>query len=130
MKVIIAGSRNIDNINYLYKAIQESGFEITEVVTGDCRGVDKLGIKYANVHKLKITGFPADWDKHGKKAGPLRNTVMANYADALIAIWNGTSTGTIDMIRKARQKGLEVYVYNVKGEEDDKKEKSDSRKKV
>jgi len=123
MKTIIAGSRKIDNINYLYKAIQESNFNITEVVSGDCKGVDQLGIKYANVHKLKISCFPADWDKHQKAAGPLRNTQMANYADALIAIWDGYSVGTIDMIRKARQRGLEVYVYNVKGAEDEKGKK-------
>ena len=47
-------------------------------------------------------------------AGPIRNAQMANYADALIAFWDGSSTGTRDMIRKAEEKGLKVHVQIIR----------------
>jgi hypothetical protein len=55
--------------------------------------------------------FPADWDTFGKGAGFIRNTKMAEYSDALIAIWDGTSRGTAHMIRTAWRKGILVYVH-------------------
>ena len=53
---------------------------------------------------------PADWDKHGKAAGPIRNAEMAEVADALIAFWDGQSRGTANMISLAKSKGLSVAV--------------------
>ena len=55
--------------------------------------------------------FPAEWDKYGRKAGPLRNEAMARYADALLAYWNGESKGTKSMIELAKASGLKVGVY-------------------
>lgn len=93
-------------------AIFASEFEITEVVCGGARGVDALGRSYAYSMKIPVKLFPANWEEHGKSAGPIRNTLMADYADALIAIWDGKSRGTGDMINKAKSKGLKVYVYH------------------
>jgi hypothetical protein len=61
--------------------------------------------------KLKHMLFKADWDKHGKAAGPIRNQQMAQEADGLIAFWDGKSRGTKDMIQKALNYGLETHVY-------------------
>jgi hypothetical protein len=114
VKTIIAGSRTITDIQRLYEAIRLSGFEITEVVSGEARGVDHLGRWWAEHHSLPVTSFPADWDRHGKRAGYMRNVQMAEYGEALIAVWNGKSAGTKHMIDTARAKGLSVYVYLVK----------------
>ena len=54
--------------------------------------------------------FPADWDKYGKRAGYLRNVQMAEYADALLAFWDGESRGTKNMIDEALSRGLKVGV--------------------
>jgi hypothetical protein len=54
-----------------------------------------------------------DWESFGKAAGPIRNEEMADNAEALLAIWDGSSRGTISMIELARKKGLRVFVYNV-----------------
>jgi hypothetical protein len=54
--------------------------------------------------------FPANWDRHGKAAGGIRNTAMANYGTHLIAFWDGESPGTRDMIAKAKRAGLKVLV--------------------
>ena len=119
MKVIIAGSRGITSIYHLRRALQESGFfwSITEVVSGTARGVDKLGEEWAIEKGIPIKRFPADWDTHGKRAGYLRNAEMADYADALLALWDGKSRGTKHMIDLARKKGLRVYVMEVAGDE-------------
>lgn len=113
MKTIIAGSRKIHSYHIVVWAIRNAirdGIEITEVVSGGAEGVDKLGEFYAKMHKLPVKKFPADWNKHGKRAGPIRNQQMADYADALIAVWDGKSRGTKDMIERAQAKGLHVFV--------------------
>ena len=111
MKVIIAGSRGIDDYGLVEQAILASGFNITEVVSGGCHGVDKLGERWAKENIVPVKIFPADWSK-GKSAGPIRNGQMASYADALIAIWANNSKGTANMIDQAENNGLLVYVFD------------------
>lgn len=120
MKVIIAGSRSITSMHHVEAAIQASQFCITEVVSGGARGVDSLAVEWAYTNGVPYKIFAVeDWrwkeDPHG--AGHKRNQKMADYADALIAIWDGKSGGTADMIRRARAAGLLVYVYRIPAEE-------------
>jgi YspA, cpYpsA-related SLOG family len=112
MRTIIAGSRDIDfNLSTLCEAIANSGFAITEVISGGARGADRLGEVWAGINKLPCTQFLPDWTTHGKAAGILRNKRMAEYAEALIALWDGESRGTQNMIDEARKRGLKVYVH-------------------
>jgi hypothetical protein len=110
MKVIIAGSRGIEDYPFVEKAIKDSGFEITEVVSGGARGVDRLGERWAREHGIAIRQFLPDWNTHGKSAGFIRNDLMVKYADALICIWDGTSRGTKHTLDQAKRKGLKVYL--------------------
>jgi hypothetical protein len=110
MKVIIAGSRDITDYNLILKAVKEARFVITEVVCGGARGVDRLGKEFAEKNHISIKFFIPDWDGKGKAAGHIRNREMVDYADALIAIWDGKSAGTKGMIDYATKKGLKVYV--------------------
>ena len=80
------------------------------IVSGHASGADSLGEKFAADHNLQCELYPADWDKHGKAAGPIRNAEMAEVADALIAFWDGQSRGTKLMIDLARKKGLQVAI--------------------
>lgn len=111
MRVIVAGSRGITRLVVVAKAINDSRFEVTEIVSGCARGVDRLGEQWARANKIPIRRFPADWDKYGRSAGFRRNTEMAIYADALVAIWDGQSRGTKHMIQEARKWDLKFYVY-------------------
>lgn len=110
MKVIIAGSRGFTNPNIVVAAVVKSKFKITEVVSGGARGIDRFGEKYARDNGIPIKQFLPDWSK-GRGAGFARNIEMAEYADALIAIWDGESRGTAQMIREAEKRGLKVYVF-------------------
>lgn len=111
MKTIIAGSRSIQKLEHIELAIKRSGFQITEVVSGSARGVDRLGERWAKTNSVPIKIFSPDWDKFGKAAGMIRNAEMARYAEALIAIWDGSSRGTKNMIEEARKYSLKVYIY-------------------
>lgn len=116
MKVIIAGSREISNLKWIEIAVEQSEFDITEVVSGGARGVDHLGETYARNNGIPIKQFIPDWDGLGKRAGYVRNKQMAEYADALIAIWDGESKGTGHMINIANDLGLKVYVLTPKSD--------------
>lgn len=112
MKVIIAGSRIVDNMWTIEAAIRDAKFKITEVVSGGAKGADRLGESWARLHNIPIKRFDPDWSK-GKSAGIVRNVEMAKYAQALIACWDCSSAGTQHMINEARKRGLQVYVYRV-----------------
>ncbi|TVR36947.1 MAG: DUF2493 domain-containing protein [Cryomorphaceae bacterium] len=114
MKVIIAGGRNFEDYVGLCLACDKALLhsKVSEVVSGAAHGADKLGEKYAAENGYFIRQFPANWSKHGRGAGPVRNAQMAGYADMLIAFWDGVSSGTKNMIDTAKRAGLEVIVYH------------------
>lgn len=111
MKVIIAGSRSIQDIHTIDHACHMVDWLFDEVVSGAAVGVDKLGEEWANQMGIPVKQFFAEWDKHGKAAGVIRNNDMAHYADALIAIWDGKSKGTLHMINSMVTLKKPVYVY-------------------
>lgn len=110
MKTIIAGSRTITDLSLLEDVIKESGFNITEVVCGGARGVDELGRKWAE-NKVPVKLFAANWNVFGKRAGYIRNVEMADYAEALILLWDGRSKGSKHMLDIADKKGLKIYLH-------------------
>lgn len=116
-KVIIAGSRGFSN----YKLLKETCNNVLRekkkthnviIVSGNARGADSLGELYAKDEKFDLEIFPADWKKYGKSAGFRRNEQMAEFADALIAFWDGKSNGTKHMIDIAEEKGIPTKVVN------------------
>lgn len=110
MKVIIAGSRDILDYKLVVQSIQRSGYEITEVVCGCAAGIDTLGEQWAINNEIPIKYMPADWNRHGKSAGPMRNKKMAEYADAAIVIWNGVSPGSKNMIQNMIRQNKPYYI--------------------
>lgn len=110
MKVIIAGSRNIDDYKLVVDTISKSGYNITEVVSGTAVGVDRLGERWAQANDVPVKEMPADWMRHGNSAGPQRNRAMAEYADAAIIIWDGQSRGTRNMIENMIRRKKPYYI--------------------
>ena len=112
-KVIIAGSRGFSDYEKLCEICDfmlKEKIEI-EIVSGTAKGADLLGERYAKEKGLPIKQFSADWTK-GKSAGYARNKQMAEYADALIAFWDGSSKGTKHMIDLANKKNIKVKIHN------------------
>lgn len=114
LRIIIAGSRDFDDYELLKRLCNTiiGNNEYVEIVSGGARGADKLGEKYASEKGYKIVKFPADWDKHGKSAGYIRNRLMGEYSDMLIAFWDGKSKGTLNMISIAKELNLDWSLWH------------------
>lgn len=113
MKTIIAGSREITDYEQLCRAVLFANFDITEIVSGTARGVDRLGERLGKEFDIPVVQFPADWKKYPKAAGHIRNAEMAKYAEACIILWDGKSPGTKSMISLAKKYNLKLYVHLV-----------------
>lgn len=111
MKVIIAGSRDIEDKELVIKEFCKLPVEATEIVSGGAKGVDAIGEWIGETIVVPVVRFEADWKKHGRAAGPIRNQQMAEYADAAIVIHNG-SRGSLNMIETMKK--LNKPVYEVK----------------
>lgn len=124
MKVIIAGSRTLNKATLVETAVAMAfnkwinkdpdhwqEYMIPEIVSGGAQGIDFLAELYAKKKTLKFTEFKADWNTFGKQAGFKRNVEMADYADALIAIWDGASRGTFHMMQQMVVRQKPVFVY-------------------
>ena len=116
-RVIIAGGRDFNDYPLLKAKCDNILADKTAthriiVVSGAAKGADSLGEQYAREKGYTVERYPADWNTHGRAAGPIRNAQMANNADALIAFWDGQSKGTKSMINIAKTKGLGVRVIS------------------
>ena len=108
MRLIIAGGRYYCFTEADLKFLDEKFLgEVTEVVSGAATGADKCGELWANCNGILIQQFPAEWDMYGRRAGPLRNKQMAEYADAVVLFPGGK--GTDSMYNLAKRYGLEIY---------------------
>ncbi len=112
MKVIIAGSREFNDYSRLRDFCDRvlDGEKDIEVVSGTAKGADQMGERYAKERGYPVKRFPANWGKHGKGAGMIRNNDMADYGDALIAFWDGRSRGTKHIIAMAVNRKLKTDI--------------------
>ena len=117
MKVIVAGSRSVRDLAPVEEAIQQSGFQITELVSGGARGVDRLAEQWARGRGIPVRTFRPDWVRAGRGAGFASNREMADYADALVAVWDGQSRGTAHMVEAMRKRGKPVHACLASGSE-------------
>lgn len=126
----IAGSRDLYDYSLIEKAMQMYNIQlddIKEIISGGAKGVDSNAEKFAEFHKIKFKEYLADWKnikvkdalvrqnqfgKYNAKAGLNRNFLMAEKADKLLAITNGSS-GTDHMIECMKKLNKEVFVYEV-----------------
>lgn len=113
-KVIIAGSRTVEDYSELLTAISRAPFKIDEVVSGTAKGADQLGERWAKEQGLPIKRFKPDFHIWGQSAGYYRNMEMAAYAQALILVWDGLSAGSASMRRIARMLKMPYYEHIVK----------------
>lgn len=101
MKVAVIGSRNLEVTDL--KAYLPKG--VTEIVSGGARGIDTCARRYAYLNGLKLTEFLPDYKKYGSAAPLKRNLLIIDYADEVIAFWDGSSHGTkyvIDNCKKQK----------------------------
>ncbi|MEL7339434.1 MAG: SLOG family protein [Bacteroidota bacterium] len=112
-KIIIAGSRHYQDYPHLCQICKQEITTRTEIVSGGARGADQLGELYAKLQGHQLKRFLPDWAKYGKAAGPIRNQLMADYADRAILSWDGRSRGTqhlICVLQKRQKPYLIIHI--------------------
>ena len=117
-RVVVAGCRDYNNYFLLSRELKkliknlDKDHEII-IVSGGASGADSLGEKFAKKHNLKIEKYPAEWDKYGRSAGPIRNYKMAQVADLVVVFWDGKSRGTKNMIECAERENKSCTIIKI-----------------
>lgn len=111
MKLIIAGTRTLRaSVEEISGYIKKFNLNPTEIVSGrEKKGIDHCGEEWADAKGIRVKPFPANWAKFGRPAGPIRNVQMAEYADELLLIWNGKSSGSTSMKEAMENLGKPVW---------------------
>jgi hypothetical protein len=111
LRVLVCGGRNYDDacqMSICLAAIHKHGAGISEVIHGAARGADTLAGEWAKARGIPVLVYPADWEKHGRAAGPRRNEQMLREGkpDLVVAFPGGR--GTAHMVRIAKEAGVKV----------------------
>ena len=114
-KLIVAGGRDFNDYRLAHQAImalaenEYKDFGVS-IVSGMARGADSLGTRFARMNQVVLHPFPADWNQYGKRAGFIRNKQMGDFADGLLAFWDGESRGTKQMIEYMQSLNKPVHI--------------------
>ena len=108
MKLAIGGSRSLE-ITDLENYLPEN---ITEIVSGGAKGIDLCAKEFAVEHGIKYTEFAPDYKSYGKAAPIIRNKIIVEYADEVIAFWDGKSKGTKSVIDYCGKIGKPIIKIN------------------
>jgi hypothetical protein len=122
MRVLVCGSRHFNDDEHLFEILDliNGTFDLEKkiscIISGKAKGADTLAETYAEVQKIPFEGYPADWNTHGKAAGPIRNSQMLKEGkpDLVVAFLAPDSRGTKNMIEQASKAGVPVQVVNIK----------------
>lgn len=112
MRVLVTGSRSIDDKQFVLSEMTDCPFDPDVIIHGDGSNVDRIAPLWATKCGAEVETHPVPdwaWEQVGRKAGPLRNQHMVNNAEAVVAIWDGSSPGTKDTIHKAEARGLPLH---------------------
>ena len=113
MRVLVCGSRHYNNYEEMEKVLDE--YTITEIIEGEARGADRNARVYGESKGIPVHRFPADWNTHGKAAGPIRNKQMLTEGkpELVVAFRGPNSRGTQNMINQAEKAGVPVKVIEI-----------------
>ena len=118
MRILVCGSRDYADQRRVHEVLDHFLYNITGslvIVEGCARGADRLAEAWAATHNIAILHNPADWNKHGRAAGSIRNRRMVAEHDPhmVIAFYTDRtkpSRGTSDMVRVAKAADIPVVV--------------------
>lgn len=115
--VIVAGSRSFSNRSLMYSKLDYylQNQDNVLIIHGGANGADKCAAMYAKERGIKTKVFLSDWEKHGKKAGILRNIEMFKYASKFqnrgcVVFWDGKSKGTKNDIELAEKYNVPLRI--------------------
>ncbi len=109
MRVAVIGSRTLTVTEEQLDKMLPAG--TSEIISGGAVGIDTAAELYADAHKLSKHIILPDYKFYGKKAPTVRDMRIVQLADIVIAIWDGSSSGTAFSIKYARELGKPVKVF-------------------
>lgn len=115
MRVLVCGSTYFTDYSKLCQELEARVKpEWKTIIHGNARGADKLSGLWAKAHNFELDVYPADWNKYGKAAGPIRNKQMLDEGkpDLVIAFRFKNSRGTQNMIDQATKAGVKVEIID------------------
>ena len=115
-RIAIIGSRNYPDPSAVRRFVSELPADWV-VVSGGASGVDSWAEEAAFDRDLQTVVFPADWERHGRAAGPIRNAQIVDFTDEVVAFWDGASRGTLNTVVQAVRKSLPVRVVGSNGQD-------------
>ncbi|CDM57661.1 DUF2493 domain-containing protein [Rhizobium sp. T136] len=117
MRVLICGGRDYNDYNKFGSVMEpiarkqwnsvKGAFDLT-IISGGARGADTMAIEWADEFAANLMKFNADWQKHGRAAGPIRNQEMIDIGQPDLVIAFPGGKGTADMVKRAKQAGIDV----------------------
>jgi predicted Rossmann fold nucleotide-binding protein DprA/Smf involved in DNA uptake len=113
MKLAIIGSRSFDDYELLCCMVMEHFPDATHIISGGAIGADRLARRFAGEHGLELHEHLPDWKRFGRGAGQIRNRIIIDNADAVLAFWDGRSKGTRGGLEYAKKKGKAMVVIAV-----------------
>lgn len=108
MKVGVIGSRKWKNNKLINNFLDNNKNKITEIISGDAEGPDKMGARWGRKNNKDICYFPPDNKRKHKYH--YRNRLIAERADVIVAFWDGSSTGTMYTCDYAKKIGKPVII--------------------
>ena len=108
MKIAVVGSRKLKIVD-IGKYLPA---DTDEIVSGGAVGVDMCAEEYATVHGIKFTVFLPDYKRYGRAAPILRNKTIVDYSDKVIVFWDGSSRGTLSVIKYAKSAAKPIDVIH------------------
>jgi predicted Rossmann fold nucleotide-binding protein DprA/Smf involved in DNA uptake len=112
MKLAIIGSRSFDDYDLLRRMVSTHYPDVTFIISGGAIGADRLARRYAGEHGLELHEHLPDWKRFGRAAGQIRNRLIIDDADAVLAFWDGSSKGTLGGLEYARRRGKQIVVVS------------------
>jgi hypothetical protein len=111
-RVLVCGGRDFNDVGFICRELDRIRFAVggfSMLIHGNAPGVDKIAGDWAASHGVAVMAFPANWARHGKAAGPIRNGLMLAEGEPDFVVAFPGGAGTASMMRLASEAGLEVY---------------------
>lgn len=106
LDILVTGGRDFHDRDLLEQVLDV--LEPYCVIHGGAPGADTLANEWAGKNGAAVEEYPAEWEVHGKVAGPIRNQVMLDKSQPDLVVAFPGGNGTEDMVRRARRAGYVV----------------------
>jgi len=116
-RILVCGGRDFADAAFLFGILdmEAEARHVHRIIQGGAKGADELARMWALSRFCDYDNFPADWKKHGKAAGPIRNQQMIDEGKPTKVFAFDGGRGTADMVRRAKAAGIPVLAFSTQG---------------